>query len=53
MNDDLIKKLSEEVVKHRPWEWEGSIWETEGQYVNWLRSQFRSIWSDYPSRTLI
>ena len=48
MTEDFIKKLSEEVVKHRPWEWEGSIWETEGQYVNWLRSQFRSIWSDYP-----
>ena len=48
MTEDFIDKLTKEISNHKPWEWEGSIWETEGQYVNWLRSQFRSIWSDYP-----
>lgn len=48
MNNIFIEKLLDEIYKHKPWAYEGSIWETEGQYVNWLRSQFRSIWSDYP-----
>ena len=47
-NKDFIDKLLSEIKVHKPWEYEGSIWKTEGQYVNWLRSQFRSIWSDYP-----
>lgn len=45
--EEFINKLLLEIKKHTPWKWEGSIWKTEGQYVNWLRSQFRSIWSDW------
>tara|TARA_R110002051_G_scaffold183838_1_gene253338 strand:+ start:298 stop:990 length:693 start_codon:yes stop_codon:yes gene_type:complete len=45
--EEFIEKLLLEVKGHTPWLWQGSIWETEGQYVNWLRSQFRSIWSDW------
>lgn len=47
INDDFIEKLLKEIKTHTPWLYEGSIWQTERQYVNWLRSQFRSIWSDY------
>lgn len=45
--DEFIDKLLKEIAYHKPWLWEGSIWKTEGQYVNWLRSQFRGIWSDW------
>lgn len=45
--DEFINKLLKEIQHHQPWKWEGSIWTAEGQYVDWLRSQFRSIWSDW------
>jgi len=45
---EFIETLLSEIDNHKPWTYEGSIWETEGQYVNWIRSQFRGIWSDYP-----
>ena len=49
-HQDFIEKIVYEIKHHKPWTYEGSIWKTEGQYVNWLRSQFRSIWTDYPVR---
>lgn len=50
MDKTFINKLEEELSKHKPWTYEGSIWANESQYVNWLRSQFRSMWTDYPVR---
>lgn len=48
---EFITKLLYEIENHKPWTYEGSIWSNESQYVNWLRSQFRSSWSDYPIKT--
>lgn len=48
-DEEFIGKLLHELENHKPWTYEGSIWESESQYTQWLRSQFRSIWSsDYP-----
>lgn len=48
-DNEFIDKLLSEIENHKPWTYEGSIWENESQYTNWLRSKFRNIWSkDYP-----
>lgn len=46
---EFVESLLKEIKEHTPWLYEGSIWKNESDYTNWLRSQFRSIWSkDYP-----
>ena len=48
VEEDFVEKILYEIGKHKPWEEDGSIWKNEADYTNWLRSQFRSIWSDFP-----
>lgn len=45
---EYFDKLIDTLDNHRPWEWKGSIWKTQAEYFTWIRSQFRSIWSDWP-----
>lgn len=47
---EKLNQLLEEIEKHKPWQWEASIWKTEAAYWSWVRSQFRSIWSDWPAK---